>query len=194
MDNLIDSFTIIPMAIFSVILGIFISLQQAGINTDALTQMNNRRKAMEYLTNQLDNVSEDAPLYIYICDINHFKEINDTFGHLEGDKAIILFAESIKEAMQTNNGFAARYGGDEFIIAVKPSKDKFDENEIIEKINNIAELKCVYNNKPYNVTITAGYAKCTNKQTSAEAYIREADGYLYENKESREYVSPIKDL
>ena len=122
-DNLLNGLTIIPIAIFSVILVIFTTFQQTSINTDALTQMNNRRKAMEYLTAQIDYVSSDSPLYIYICDINKFKAINDTFGHLEGDNAIILLADSIKEAIKLSNGFAARYGGDEFIIAIKPQND-----------------------------------------------------------------------
>lgn len=184
-DNLLNGLTIIPIAIFSVILVIFTTFQQTSINTDALTQMNNRRKAMEYLTAQIDYVSSDSPLYIYICDINKFKAINDTFGHLEGDNAIILLADSIKEAIKLSNGFAARYGGDEFIIAIKPQNDEYDVNEIIDNINNLTNLKCNLENKPYKVSITAGYIKCQDKNKTVETYLKEADSMLYENKEKR---------
>ena len=190
-DNLLNGLTIIPIAIFSVILVIFTTFQQTSINTDALTQMNNRRKAMEYLTAQMDNVSSETPLYIYICDINKFKVINDTFGHLEGDDAITILASSIKEAISPSNGFAARYGGDEFIIAVKPQNKSYDEREIIDKINNLASLKCRLEDKPYKVSITAGYVKCQEKGKSLETYLKEADSLLYENKEKRTDESPI---
>ena len=192
-DNLLEGLTIIPLAIFFVILIIFITLQQSSINTDTLTQMNNRRRAMEYLAIQLDNVSSDAPIYVYICDINHFKLINDTFGHLEGDQAIIILASAIKEQVQKNRAFAARYGGDEFIIVVKPQNNDFQDFEIIDNINESVKQKCEEANKPYDISITAGFVKCTDKSTTVEACLKEADQMLYQNKESREYSSPIKE-
>ena len=192
-DNLLEGLTIIPLAIFFVILIIFITLQQSSINTDTLTQMNNRRRAMEYLAIQLDNVSSDAPIYVYICDINHFKLINDTFGHLEGDQAIIILASAIKEQVQKNRAFAARYGGDEFIIVVKPQNNDFQDFEIIDSINERVKQKCEEVNKPYNISITAGFVKCTDKSTTVEACLKEADQMLYQNKELREYSSPIKE-
>lgn len=190
-DNLIDSFTIIPIAIFFVLLVIFTTFQQSGINTDALTQMNNRRKAIEYLTIQLDNVSNDSPIYLYICDINSFKLINDTFGHLEGDNAIITLADAIKEEIEKMHGFAARYGGDEFIITIKPQNNNYDEASIINNINDSVKAKC--ENMPYEVSITAGYVKCSDKAISLETYLKEADQMLYQNKEKREHISPIKE-
>ena len=192
-DNLLEGLTIIPLAVFFVILIIFITLQQSSINTDSLTQMNNRRRAMEYLAVQLDNVSNDAPIYVYICDINHFKMINDTFGHLEGDQAIIILASAIKEQIQKNRAFAARYGGDEFIIVAKPQNNNFQDLEIIDKINDLVKQKCEEANKPYDISITAGVVKCTDKSTAVETYLKEADQMLYENKEKREFISPIKE-
>lgn len=192
-DNLLEGLTIIPLAIFFVILIIFTTLQQSSINTDSLTQMNNRRRAMEYLAVQLDSVSSDAPIYVYICDINHFKMINDTFGHLEGDQAIIILASAIKEQVQKNRAFAARYGGDEFIVVAKPQNNEFKEFDIIDNINETVKNKCEEANKPYDISITAGVVKCTDKSIAVEAYLKEADQMLYENKEKREFVSPIKE-
>lgn len=184
-DNLIESLTIIPIVIFAVIIVIFTTFQQASINTDALTQMNNRRKAMEYLSSQLDLVSNDAPLIIYICDINHFKAINDTYGHLEGDNAIIILSNAIKEIVAQTHSFAARYGGDEFIIATKSQKMMQEEDRIIEKVNELVKTKCISLSKPYEITITAGKVVCKDKGVAIETYLKEADYLLYENKKNR---------
>ena len=119
--------------------------------------------------------------------------INDTFGHLEGDQAIILLASAIKEQVQKGRAFAARYGGDEFIIVAKPQNNEFKDLEIIDKINDLVKQKCEEANKPYNISVTAGFVKCTDKSTAVETYLKEADQMLYQNKELREFSSPIKE-
>ena len=181
-DNFFAGVTIIPMAIFSVILVLFTTFQQSSINTDALTQMNNRRKAMEYLTSQLSSVSEDSPLYLYLCDINSFKSINDNYGHLEGDSALTILSSSIKEVVGESVGFAARYGGDEFIIAVRNPGANYDKDEVIRKIDEIVKAKCKKENKPYDITISAGCKICTDSKISVEEYLDEVDTLLYEIK------------
>ena len=181
-DDQFDSLTILPVAIFSVIFVLFTTFQQSSINTDALTQMNNRRKAIEYLVTQLSNVSEGNPMYLYICDINSFKDINDNFGHLEGDKALIILADSIKAAIGEVNGFAARYGGDEFILAVRPDHAEYDEKAIVARIEELVNDKCIKLKKPYNISIAAGCVRCANISTTLESYIKEADDLLYSSK------------
>ena len=181
-DNEFDSLTILPIAIFSVIFVLFTTFQQSSINTDALTQMNNRRKAIEYLVTQISNVSEDDPLYLYICDINSFKDINDNFGHLEGDNALIILADAIKSAIAEVNGFAARYGGDEFILAIKPNARNFDKQAIVDHIEKLVNEKCEKLKKPYTISIASGCVCCTNYSTTLESYIKEADDLLYSSK------------
>ena len=181
-DDKFDSLTILPVAIFSVLFVLFTTFQQSSINTDALTQMNNRRKAIEYLVTQLANVTEDDPMYLYICDINSFKDINDNYGHLEGDSALIILAESIKAAIGEVNGFAARYGGDEFILAVRPDYAEYDEKAIVARIEELVNDKCSKLKKPYNISIAAGCVRCANISTTLESYIKEADDLLYSSK------------
>ena len=181
-DNYFDSVTILPVAIFGVILVLFTTFQQSSINTDALTQMNNRRKAIEYLVTQLSSVSDNDPLYLYICDINSFKDINDNFGHLEGDSALIILADSIKAAIAEVNGFAARYGGDEFILAIRPNANEFDEQAIIKRIEALVNEKCEKYKKPYTISIASGCVCCKNISTTLEAYMKEADDLLYSSK------------
>ena len=98
-DNLLESLTIIPIAIFSVIFILFTNFQQESINTDALTKLNNRRKTDEYLSSQLPTVSKENPLHLFMCDINSFKAINDNYGHLEGDDALIILSNVINSCL-----------------------------------------------------------------------------------------------
>ena len=181
-DDYLQGLTIIPIAIFGVLFVLFTTFQQSSINTDALTQMNNRRKAIEYLTNQFENVSVVNPLYLYLIDINLFKDINDKYGHQEGDSALIILAESIKEVVGEELGFAARYGGDEFIIVVKPREGVYYEDDIIKKIDNICKGKCMLQHKPYEISITYGCMRCTDSSLSVESYFKEVDDLLYKNK------------
>ena len=183
-DNFFDGVTIIPIVIFMVLFIIFVTFQQASINTDALTQMNNRRKAMEYLTSQIESVSPDAPIYLYICDINLFKSINDNYGHVEGDNALVILSDAIKEVVGTTYGFAARYGGDEFIIAIRPQKYPYDEKEILERIDDLVRSKCILLKKPYEIAIASGLVICRDRTATVESYIKEADMVLYENKKN----------
>lgn len=184
LDSFLNSLTIIPIAIFSVILVLFTTFQQSSINTDALTQMNNRRRATEFLSTHMSNVSEESPIHLYLCDINSFKKINDSYGHNEGDSALIILASSLKEIVGSVKGFTARYGGDEFIIAVKNNAKDYDVNEIIHKLGERVKEKCIEEKKPYELSIASGYIKCTDPKVSVDEYIRIADELLYKQKES----------
>lgn len=181
LDDILDGFTIIPIAIFTVLFTLFIAFQQTSMNTDSLTQMYNRRKAVNYLSSQLLSVSSESPLYLYLCDINHFKDINDNYGHLEGDNALIITADVIKEIVDKSFGFIARYGGDEFVIAIKGSRN-FNEADLIKKIDDSVKTKCNLMHKPYEISISYGCVRCTDATMPVDVYIKEADDILYQNK------------
>ena len=180
-DGTMTKASILPAAIFAVITVIFLTLQQANINSDSLTGMNNRRKAEDYLSSIIDDVSEKAPLYLYMGDLNGFKKINDSFGHLAGDEALILCSRALKSTIARYDGFAARYGGDEFLFAWKPGKgQERDPEKLIRDINLFLEE--LSEGKPYRLVMTVGYACCTNPTESLNAYVRQADEMLYERK------------
>ena len=182
---LIDSFlpkaSVLPAAIFAVIVGIFITMQEANINSDALTGMNNRRKAEDYLTDRIKNVSEKKPLYLYIGDLNNFKKINDTYGHAVGDEALILCSQALKRTIGKYSGFAARYGGDEFLLSWQPDKDKESDPEaLIQDVNDF--LRELSKDTPYKLVMTMGYVCCTDPKEPLISYIRRADSMLYQRK------------
>ena len=180
-DGFLATASILPAAIFSVIAGIFITMQVANINSDALTGMNNRRKAEEYLSDRIKNVSEKKPIYLYMGDLNSFKQINDTYGHAVGDEALILCSQALKQTAEQYGGFAARYGGDEFLISWQPDKDKDpDPDALIGDVNIL--LRELSADKPYKLMMTAGHVCCTDPKEPLVSYIRQADALLYQRK------------
>ncbi len=182
-DGSLTKASILPAAIFNVIVAIFITMQEANINSDALTGMNNRRKAEEYLADRLKNVSEKKPLYLYMGDLNSFKKINDTYGHTVGDEALVLCSQALKRTIGRYGGFAARYGGDEFLLSWQPDKDvEADPEALIRDVN--AFLEELSKDKPYKLAMTMGYACCTDQKQPLIAYIRQADSMLYQRKKS----------
>ncbi len=180
-DGTFSKATILPVAVFAVILIIFITLQEASINSDALTGMNNRRRAEEYLSEALTDVSAADPLYLFIGDLDGFKKINDTYGHIEGDDALILCSRVLKNTLARVDGFAARYGGDEFLMAWKPEKDApADPEPLMREINR--QLEEISAEKPYILRMTIGYALCKDPKELLRTCIAQADEMLYRKK------------
>ena len=184
-DNGFVGTTILPIAIFAVIFHLFISFQQSGIYTDTLTGMNNRRRAEIFLGNELNNnSSNDMPLYMFMGDINGFKKINDEFGHYEGDAALIIFAEAVKKSAEAYKGFAARYGGDEFVWAWRPVKGgDFDPEMVKEDIRHRVAAECVAEHRPYVLSLSIGYVICDDAKRPVTAYLKEADRKMYADKQ-----------
>lgn len=186
LDNMFDHASILPVAVHAVILVIFISMQESNINSDALTGMNNRRKADEYLTGRLLEVSRENPLYLFMGDLDGFKGINDVHGHIEGDEALILCSQALKQVAARSNAFVARFGGDEFLISCQPGRGAaFDPEALIRSVNTLLEQKTLAMNKPYALTMSIGYTRCENREETLSACIHRADEALYQRKAAR---------
>ena len=186
LDDLFDRITIIPVAIFAVIFFLFISMQQSNIYIDALTKLNNRRKFEEYLTSQTETCSDSSPVYVFIIDVDYFKQINDKYGHIEGDEALLLTSGAIKLTATNMDCFAARYGGDEFALVWRPAKNnEISPQMLIDEIAIRLKNDCTTEHKPYVLTISAGYVCCTDPDRPINAHIKEADERMYEQKKNR---------
>ncbi len=180
-DGMLSKASILPAAVFAVILIIFVTLQEAGINSDALTGMNNRRRAEEYLEQALSSASPENPVYLYIGDLNGFKKINDTYGHIEGDEALILCSGALKRTVAQTDGFAARFGGDEFLMVWRPGKGKQDDpGQLIQLVGRYLQ-ECSAE-KPYKLEMCVGYARCTDPKEPLRACFSRADEMLYREK------------
>lgn len=144
--------------------------------TDSMTGALNR--------SGIDKIYESAassqkPFYVVVCDLNGTKRINDTYGHLEGDKYINKTTEIITRAIGSK-GHLARTGGDEFVILL----EYVEIQDIKYIISNIK--KQVYEiNKENNTGISIGYSVFPKDGTTLEELIKVADQKMYEDKKKQ---------
>ena len=128
--------------------------------------------------------------FAIMSDINDFKKINDTYGHIAGDKIIILVSKIIKSVMQ-QNAKIFRYGGEEFLILIKLGKIE----DVISKcgtiIKTIRNNKIKYKGRNIKVTLSIG-ASQLNSNENIEDTIERADMALYEAKKSEKDKLVIK--
>lgn len=183
LDAILANVTILPIAVFAVILCLFINVLQSNVYIDALTGLGNRRKCEEFLSNQIMFMTNEEKYVIYMTDLNSFKSINDTFGHSVGDDALITFAKVIKKRSNEYGAFCARFGGDEFVVALKTDDEKYNPNIIMNQIQNDLTETCIKENKLYKLTTSYGYSYCDNNNKDLSYHMNVADKMLYKNKE-----------
>ena len=183
-DHPLKGTTVIHVAVFAVLLHLFVTSQKSNIYTDTLTGLNNRRKAEIYLANEVKNCSNAEPIYLFMGDINGFKLINDEHGHYEGDCALMIFSEAVKKSASAYDGFAARYGGDEFVWAWRPIKNgDVDPEMVISDIRHRVEAECKAQQRPYVLSLSIGHILCTDPKRTANSYLKEADRIMYADKQ-----------
>ena len=152
-------------------------------SNDQLTGLYNRRGFMERLiTANKDNAGRKA--VIFFSDLDHLKQINDLFGHGEGDYALTNTAEILKKTFRLP-AFSGRIGGDEF-ISFMVLKGKDDPKKIIKDMRDKCKALNDVNCKPYYVEFSTGYVEFTcSPDASITELIGRADEILYEAKKSR---------
>ncbi|HSM72419.1 MAG TPA: diguanylate cyclase [Anaerolineales bacterium] len=154
--------------------------------TDPLTGIYNRRFFDEIAGKELERAKRStSPLTIIILDIDHFKEINDTYGHPTGDQVLISLTNIYQSNMRSMDIFA-RYGGEEFIILM-PDTDSESAHQIIERLRAALEETplATYENKDIYVTISAGIAVCDGQESvDIPALLERADQSLYTSKQT----------
>lgn len=153
---------------------------------DPLTRLGNRKLLEEEFSNYLEYAKvHHLMLCIAIVDIDHFKQHNDTYGHMHGDKCLVQVASELKRCIRSS-GNVYRFGGDEFVLVLAPtSVDEIRETAIHIK-KNMVEMQI--GNSPENgtyITVSQGYAFCSADYfTSKNALLAKADEALYAVKDS----------
>ena len=183
-DAIISDTPVMPLAIMLSMNVLFINLQESKIFNDALTGLNNRRLADRFIASAISESSEANPLCIFMMDIDKFKSANDTFGHIMGDKVLIATAEALKKAVNDYHGFLARWGGDEFVVALMNADDKMINSF---KKDLAAELEKIKASRslPFDINISMGQEICTDSNATLSEVIDSADDRLYEAKEAK---------
>ncbi|MCI1959637.1 MAG: GGDEF domain-containing protein [Clostridia bacterium] len=150
---------------------------------DPLTGLYNRRFLDDRLPiNIIKATVSKSPLSVIFIDINNMKTINDTYGHEAGDKSIKLVANAIKHCIRTDTDWAARYGGDEFLVCLNNTVNE-DARSISKKICcDVASKTINIQGSNVSVTISSGVITMFDSALTAEEIIRLADEKMYESK------------
>lgn len=160
------------------LLFIFLRVQNKQISIDSLTGINNRRQFNIYIDSVLDNKKSGKKLYLLMADIDKFKHINDTYGHVEGDNAIITVAGILADICSKNNDFVARYGGDEFAIVCYRNNET--EVEALKcAVKGAIEHENENGGKPYELSLSIGSSQIFVDKDNHESAISKADEQLY---------------
>jgi two-component system cell cycle response regulator len=162
---------------------------------DPLTGVFNRRAILARLSKELSRARrEDGRLSVGMCDLDHFKKINDTLGHQAGDEVLVAFTRCIQAHLRDYDSIG-RYGGDEFLVIAIGARGQAFES-LYERLRaRVAATEIVTNTGNVSLTISIGVAQRTD-QSTAEALIAAADAALYRAKaEGRNRVAhAIQDL
>ncbi|MDF1883665.1 GGDEF domain-containing protein [Sulfurimonas sp. SAG-AH-194-C21] len=151
-------------------------------NLDSLTKVFNRRALTTYLDRLCDKGHIAYELHVLILDIDDFKVINDTFGHIAGDKVLIFIANILRSTLRDGDK-VFRYGGEEFVIIlnrITPSVCLDVTNRIL---NLIRSNQLIYKGSTLNVTMSIGATQYSNGDTP-EDIIGRADKALYKSKKN----------
>jgi diguanylate cyclase (GGDEF)-like protein/PAS domain S-box-containing protein len=147
---------------------------------DPLTGIANRRKSMEELDREVErSLRYDHPFSLLMIDLDHFKSINDRFGHSVGDSVLTRFAQKVKSLLRPTDTFG-RWGGEEFIILLSET-DRRGALILAERIRRTIHESSLIQEAP--VTASIGVASLQGGQRSRDELINAADRALYQAKE-----------
>jgi len=171
-------------AMMVVIIYIFILNDQA--HRDRLTGLENYSSYEHYVENI--SYKKINKLFIINIDIDDFKNVNDQYGHHEGDEAIKTFANLLIESFPLRQKKLIRLGGDEFLILLEEQRKEIAENYIQNLTKNV-EIYNKTGEKPYRLKFSYGIASYTNSNESIHELLKYADQMMYEHKQSRKSKS-----
>ncbi len=151
---------------------------------DALTKLWNRQAILEILTREIDTARQSGtPLAIAFIDIDHFKRINDTMGHLTGDEVLRGLGKHLAGKLRARDALG-RYGGEELLL-VLPEASPQCPFPLVERLRQvIGAIPFAYNRSPFQITASFGVAWLAASSDTAEDLLGRADEALYAAKDA----------
>lgn len=147
---------------------------------DPLTDLPNRRMFQEHLSNTLGKGSQGA---IILLDLDNFKGINDTLGHIFGDKVLQYVAQRLKETVDAHT-FVSRFGGDEFLILVAYHNDMDNVLTYVQDLQQVLNKRFLIEDHEVNVEFSVGITRFPQDSLDRNQLIMNADLALYHVKNS----------
>ena len=153
--------------------------------TDGLTGISNRPNMEQFLLSEFERSKRyNSPLSVVLLDVDHFKDVNDSYGHQKGDEILVTFASVLKKFCRANDT-AARYGGEEFLM-ILPQSNAQGAFKIAERVREeIMKMSFVGNDSKFSVTTSCGVAELNRDyMKNTDQLINVADNAMYEAKNS----------
>ena len=153
--------------------------------TDGLTGISNRPNMEQVLRSEFErSMRYGAPLSVVLLDVDHFKGVNDTYGHQKGDEILVAFASLLKKFCRANDT-AARYGGEEFLM-ILPQSNAQGAFKIAERVREeMMKLSFTGNESNFRVTTSGGVVELDRDFIkNTDQLVAMADQALYEAKNS----------
>ncbi len=159
---------------------------------DELTGLYNRRGFLAVTEQYLESFQRsDNGLVVLYADLDGLKGINDSLGHLEGDRALVRTAEVLKEAFRSSD-IIARLGGDEFVLLAGVGADESAES-LMDRLQQKIALANAQRNRPYDLSISIGVAHYDpDEACTIEELMGRADRVMYEEKRKKRNLQPVK--
>lgn len=155
---------------------------QKSIIVDELTGAFNRKyfnQRMKQLVSDFRRT--DRTFSLALLDLDYFKQVNDTYGHLVGDEVLLTFSDLVQKSIRIEDSFC-RYGGEEFALFM-PNTDSASALIVIERIQRqFSAIEFVAKNETFHVSFSCGVTEITNLYQNADKLIDEADQALYASK------------
>lgn len=159
-------------------------------NLDSLTKVFNRRALSSYLDSICTKEELRFEMHVLILDIDDFKLINDTHGHLAGDKVLILLANILKKTLRDGDKIF-RYGGEEFIIILNRIDQQSCQSIIERLLDLVRSNKLIYKGVTLQITMSVGATKFIAGDTP-DSLIARADQALYRAKKSGKNIYMVE--
>ena len=151
-------------------------------NIDSLTQVFNRRSLTTYLDDICSKKEINYELHLLMLDLDDFKVINDTYGHIAGDKILIFISNILRKTLRDGDKIF-RYGGEEFIIVLNRIAEDYCQQIAARILKLVSSNKLIYNGESIRVTVSIGATKYLKNDTP-DTLIARADKALYKAKEN----------
>ena len=163
----------------------YITVQNGYMARDHLTGLYNRGQLETFMNYQLENIKKGQFFFLILIDLDKFKEINDNYGHVVGDDALVNAAKLLRRNCKRRSDYVARLGGDEFVI-IGQCEDLTTVDVIIERMHAVVDEFNEGGNRPYKLQFSAGYTIYDgNGYATLDTLISEADRKMYAIKKAK---------
>jgi len=160
---------------------LYVNNQNTEITTDTLTGIYNRRQAFAYFERFVRETGKsENGTAVVVLDIDNFKCINDQYGHIMGDEAIIAVARALETEFQWDD-FICRFGGDEFMVITKHGA-KAELKSSIERLNALLQNQHDSGRLPFSLSVSAGFAIVSQKNQTLDSLFQQADIMMFKQK------------